>query len=168
MKGHSRTFSKTNFKSKPEVKVRELPPRIKVMDDGVQISCPFCEIPHPIQVNQDSACGTSMRVTAVQTIYPARTVHKHNLICIKCKKSDGEMVSFNNGFVHLSDCSPGTKLIVNQPIYSKWAELVYRMPPRLRKLIERNTGSAKEVKEIDAQGIDTGKVLGYFFFKGTS
>lgn len=131
---------------------------------GTQILCPFCAPPHPIMVGQDSACGTTMKVTAVQTIYPARTTKKHNLVCIKCGKGGGEMVKFNSSFVHAADCTPGTRLITVPPEFSRVAKFIYHLPAWLRKQIEKVTGFAKEVKEVDAGGQETGKVLGYFFY----
>lgn len=146
------------------MQVRELPPKVNMVEHGVQILCPFCDPPHPIMVGQDSACGTTMKVTAVQTIYPARTTKKHNLVCIKCGKGNGEMVKFNKTFVHAFDCTPGTKLITVPPEFSKLAKFIFQLPAWLRKQVEKITGFAKEVKEVDAQGTDTGKILGYFFY----
>lgn len=163
-KGHTRQFIKSNYSSKPEVQVRELPPKVNTLANGFQILCPFCDPPHPIMVGQDSACGTTMKVTAVQTIYPARTTKKHNLVCIKCSKGGGEMVKFNNSFVHAADCAPGTKLITVPPEFSKLAKLIYHLPAWLRKQVEKLTGFAKEVKEVDAEGKETGVILGYFFY----
>ena len=154
---------------KPETVTRESAPR--VVEDkklGAKILCPFCEIPHPIEVGKDSACGTTLVIRAVQTQYPTRTVNKHKLICVKCHKGGGEMIRFNNGFVHLHDCSPNTKLMAAPPEFSPWAAAVYQMPKLVREPLEKIYGYAKQVKEIDPQGAETGKVLGYFFFRGTT
>lgn len=159
-------MAKTKSSYKPEVKVREATPRVKEDVNAPALLCPFCEIPHPISIGQDAICGTTLRVTAVQTIYPARTVHKHSLLCIKCGKGDGEMIRFNQGYIHLKECAPNTKLMAEVPPFSKYAEWVYQLPPALRKPIEKRWGYAKQVKELDPHGADTGKVLGYFFFKG--
>ena len=147
------------------MQVRELPPKINMLKDGVQILCPFCPVPHPILVGQDSACGTTMKVTAVQTIYPARTTKKHNLICIKCKKGGGEMVKFNQSYVHAVECAPDTKLITVPPKFSLAAQIVYQAPPWMKNRIAKIVGYPKEVREVTAEGKDTGKTLGYFFFK---
>jgi hypothetical protein len=163
-KGHTKQFIKRNYSSKPEVQIRELPPKVNMLKEGAQILCPFCDPPHPIMVGQDSACGTTMKVSAVQTIYPARTTKKHNLICIKCSKGGGEMVKFNNSFVHAADCAPGTKLITVPPEFSRLAKFIYHLPKWIRTQIEKVTGFAKEVKEVSAEGKETGKILGYFFY----
>ena len=118
---------------KPELKTREALPRVKNEGKGVLLMCPFCEIPHPVSVGQDSACGTTLRVTAVQTIVPARTVHKRSLQCFKCGKSGGEMVPFNQGFIHLIDCVPGTKVMAEPPArFSRWAQMVSGLPAGMR------------------------------------
>lgn len=150
---------------RPPLKIRELPPKVNMLENGAEVLCPFCEIPHPIMVGQDAACGTTMKVTAVQTVYPSRTVNKHGLICLKCGKGGGEMVKFNNGVIHLTDCTPGVKLMAMPPRYSSLASIVYRLPVWARKPVEFRTGLAKQVKEIDAAGKETGRILGYFFFK---
>jgi len=127
--------------------------------------CPFCEIPHPLELGQDAACGTVLKISAVQTTYPARTVKKHNLVCVKCHKGGGEMVQFNRGFVHVHDCSPNTKLMAAPPKFSPLARVVYFMTPAVRKVMEKRYGLAKQVAEVDEKGKETGKVLGYFFYK---
>jgi hypothetical protein len=165
MKGY-RSFSKnTQGLAKPEVQVREAPPRVKELPTGMQILCPFCELPHPIQLGQDSPCGTTMKVTAIQTIFPARTAKKHGLKCMKCAQTGGEMIRFQGGFVHLADCTPGTKLLATPPPFSRWAALIYKFPRQIRPIIEKRTGFAKQVKEVNPDGVETGRVLGYFFFK---
>lgn len=152
---------------KPEFKVREALPRVRDEKGGVLLECPFCEIPHTVGVGQDSACGTTLRVTAVQTIVPTRTVHKRGLKCFKCGKGGGEMVPFNQGFIHLIDCVPVTKLMAQPPKeFSRWAGMVYQFPEFLRKRVERVTGAVKRVDEIDPQGRETGKTLGYIFYRG--
>ena len=159
-------MAKSKPSYKPEIKVREAPPRVKEDPKSPALLCPFCEITHPISIGQDSACGTILRVTAVQTILPARTVRQRGIKCFKCGKGEGEMVRFNQGFIHLKDCQPNTKLMAETPAFSSYAEYVFKLPAWLRKPIEKKTGFAKQVKEIDQDGVDTGKILGYFFFKG--
>lgn len=157
---------RTNNKTyKPEVTVRELPPKIQKAGDGVQILCPFCAVPHPISIAQNAPCGTKMSVLAVQTIYPTRTVNKYKFTCLKCGQGGGEMIRFNNGYVHVSDCAPSVKLLVSVPEFSRLAKIVGASPKWLSALIERYTGKVQEVKEIDAQGRDTGVTLGYFFLR---
>jgi hypothetical protein len=161
-----RTFeSKTKTLAKPEITLRQLPPKITETKNGAQILCPFCPIPHPIAIGKESVCGTTLHVTAMQTVLPARTVNKHKLVCFKCKQGGGEMVRFNQGFIHAVDCAPDTKLLAGPPEFSRWARIVHQLPDWLRKPIEKRTGRADIVHEVDPEGTDTGKVLGYFFYK---
>lgn len=155
---------KTGYK--PETKIREAAPKVMEIAGEMKIMCPFCEIPHPIAIGKQAPCGTQVKVTAVQITIPARTVHKYGMKCIKCGKSDGEMTPFNNGYVHLADCMPGTKLMADPPAqYSRWAKMIYTLPEWIRKLVEARTGAVKRVDEIDPQGQETGKTLGYIFYK---
>lgn len=150
---------------KPDVKTRELPPRLVEKKGEVQILCPFCEPPHPIAVGRDAACGTSVRVTAVQVIVPTRTVNRMGLKCLKCKQGGGEMVQYHGGYVHLHECTPGMKLMTEPPEFSRFAAWVYGLPEFARGPLEKRLGKAKQVREVNPQGADTGKVLGYFFYK---
>lgn len=161
-----RTFVKsTQTLAKPEITSRELPPKIETSKKEAVILCPFCAVPHPISVGSSSPCGTTLRVTAVQTVVPARTVKKRKLKCIKCHQTGGEMVVFNNGYVHLIDCAPGTRLLAAPPKFSRIARMVFLLPDWLRKPVERLSGNAQVAKEVDPDGRDTGKTLGYFFYK---
>lgn len=158
--------AKHNSGYKPETKLREAPPRVKELAGEMKLLCPFCPIPHPIAIGKQSPCGTQVKVTAVQIIVPARTVHKYDLKCIKCGKGGGEMTPFNNGYVHLQDCMPGTQLMADPPAqYSRLARFVYGLPEWIRKMVEARTGAVKRVDEIDPQGAETGKTLGYIFYK---
>lgn len=154
---------------KPETRIREATPRVKENGHEALILCPFCKVPHPIAVGKPSACGTELRVTAVQTVFPARTVHKRKLVCFKCGKGGGEMVQFNQGFIHLHECMPGTQVLAEPPKnFSPLAGLIYQLPAGLRKVIEKRTGAVKRVDEIDLHGKPTGKTLGYIFYKGAA
>jgi hypothetical protein len=164
-KGHTRNFVKKQVNIRPETTIRELPPRLDQSGKDVALLCPFCTVPHPISVGRDTSCGTTLRVTAVQTILPARTVRKHELICVKCHKSGGEMIRFNNAYVHLIDCTPGTKLVAVPPKFSRAAQFVHSLPLPLRRVVERRVGFAKSVEEVDPEGKETGRTLGYFFYK---
>lgn len=149
-----------------QLRVQEAAPGFKKTDNGLQAFCPFCNPPHPLFPGQDSACGTSLKVTAVQTVIPTRLARMNKIVCVKCHKmGGGDMVKFNNGYIHLADCAPEVKLLAVPPKFSKWAEIVFGLPPMLRGLIEPKTGAAKQINEIDAEGKDTGKVLGYFFYR---
>jgi hypothetical protein len=105
-------------------------------------------------------------VTAVQTVIPQRTVRDQNLTCLKChQQGKGEMVRYMNGFIHLVDCAPETKLLAQPPKFSALAKYVFNLPEKVRARVEKRTGKAQRVEEIDAEGRETGKTLGYFFVK---
>jgi hypothetical protein len=53
----------------------------------------------------------------------------------------------------------------SEPRYNKWAAQVYKLPASVRKVIEKRMGEVKQISEIDADGKETGKILGYFFYK---
>ena len=149
-----------------ETKVRELPPKVVQTKKGILINCPFCQPTHVILPNVQSPCGTALRVTAVQTYLTSHTTKFNKLHCLKCGQAGGEMVKYRNGFVHLDDCAPGKKLLTDIPPFSNVAKVVYKLPAKLRSFIEKHMGATKELQEIDAEGKHTGKVLGYFFWKG--
>ncbi|RPJ19474.1 MAG: hypothetical protein EHM33_30220, partial [Chloroflexi bacterium] len=114
-----------NFRS--AVITRELPPRMQKTPKGIQMICPFCVPSHSLVPGQESVCGTIVKVTAVQTIIPQRTVSDRGLHCLKCGEGRGKMVRFGAGFVHIEDCKPGTKLLAVPPPHSKFAERVFKM-----------------------------------------
>lgn len=76
------------------------------------------------------------------------------------------MVKYMNGYVHIQECAPEKKLLAAIPPLSKYAQVVFHLPPKIRGQIEKRTGIAKQLDEIDPEGKPTGKVLGYFFWKG--
>lgn len=147
------------------VQTRESPPIAIQTKNGIELHCPFCPDHHPLHPGSESTCGTHIEVSAVQEVVSARMSRTENLICLKCHKGGGEMVHYHNGFVHLADCSPETKLLQEPPKYNFLAELVFKLHPRVRGLVERMTGRADQVFEIDQTGNTTGKILGYFFWK---
>jgi len=168
MKNHKGSSMKRNINHSPETpfKVRESAPILMPKKDGVQVLCPFCKVPHPILPGQDATCGTSLRVMAVQTIIPSRVARLGKLTCLKCHKGGGgDMVRYANGYIHLEDCAPATRLLAEPPKFSRLAKIIYQLPARVRKLVEKRTGRAQAVEEIDPEGKETGKVLGYFFLK---
>ena len=134
--------------------------------NGTEIMCPFCTPAHPIVPGKPTTCGTQIHVKAVQYVISQRIAKQKGLVCMKCHKSiGGEMVQCQNGFVHTYDCAPGTVVLSSEPKYSKLAARVYKFPAKLRKLFEKKYGDVKEIAEIDANGVETGKILGYFFYK---
>lgn len=152
-----------SFVPKSETHFREAMPTPRVTEQGTQILCPFCVPTHPLMPTEPSACGTVLKVTAVQMIYPKRTVVRKKMICLKCHEGGGEMVIYMNGFVHLPDCKPETRLLPNLPEFNKTARLVFKLPERLRTAVEKYTGKVQYVGEITKDGEKTGQILGYFF-----
>jgi len=151
---------------KPLVKTREATPMSRRTKKGVDLLCPFCHPTHTLAPNKPSACGTVIRVVATQYLISARTAKNKGVICLKCHKdSGGDMAQCQNGYIHVHDCAPGTVIMTQQPDYSKLAELVFKLPVKLREQFEKKLGSVKEIAEIDADGKETGKILGYFFYK---
>jgi hypothetical protein len=150
----------------PSLRTRELPPIPQRSKNGVALLCPFCQPTHPLIPGKANNCGTEIRVTAVQTVISARTVRQEGLTCVKCrKKGEGEMVRYMNGYIHVKECAPDVKLLREIPKYSKTAKFVYRLPEKLRDLVERRTGIVQMVHELTPEGEETGMVQGYFFHK---
>lgn len=145
---------------KSEVKVRRMLPKL---DKEGRLMCPFCTPSHPLIAGKQTACGTEIEVYASQMIYRAKSA---NLTCLKCGQGGGEMVRFQNGYVHTHDCVPGQVLMVEEPEYSDWAKFIYGWPEFLKRPLEKKLGMARPVKEIDPNGKETGNILGYFFWKG--
>lgn len=154
---------KQHHLNRPDVRVRKLPPKVSNEKQGVAVKCPFCAIPHPILPGAQSPCGTTLEVLAVQTVY--RSTKHNGITCIKCHQIGGEMVRFNESFVHLVDCMPGTRLLTEIPEFSAFAKFIFKMPTPIRSAFEKRRGKIQYVKEIDSEGKETGKVLGYFFWR---
>jgi len=132
--------------------------------DGIY--CPFCDPPHKLIAGSGNQCGTTVRITAVQLVIPARLVREKEFICLKCGKGEGAMVMLRSGqYVHEVDCAPGTKIVTTPPNFSAWAKYVLKLPEKLRAPIEKRFGKASMLKEINEQGAETGKIIGYFFWK---
>lgn len=156
-------FQPKSYAPKSETRFREAMPTPRKTEQGTQILCPFCVPTHPLMPTEPSPCGTMLKVTAVQMIYPKRTVVQKKMICIKCNQGGGEMVMYMKGFVHLPDCRPETRLLPSLPEFNKTAGLVFKLPERLRTVVEKYTGKVQYVKEITVDGEQTGNILGYFF-----
>lgn len=149
------------------VRVRRAEPVIQNEEGKPAILCPFCEIKHPISLSEISPCGTRLRLEAVQEVVHGWYAEKVGLACLKCHKVDGQdLVPFQGGYVHLHDCMPGTKFLAVPPKFTPKAKFVFGLPQFLRPHVEKLTGVAKEVKEIDAEGHETGVILGYSFYRG--
>lgn len=150
---------------KPKLTTRtSVPKMVKDKNGHALILCPFCTPPHPLNPNVPSACGTRLVLTAEQVVVRAK--YDKHFICVKCGKGGGEMVQYQNGFIHVTDCDPNKITMLEPPVYSKFAAFVHGMKnKRIKKLIESVKGQAMPVEEIDQKGIKTGRTLGYFFFK---
>lgn len=150
-----------------DIRRREAVPLVKQTKQGPQLMCPYCVPSHPIAINVDSPCGTTIKVTALQTIVPSRISRMAGLTCIKCHKvGHGDMVPYHQGFVHVEDCTPGIKLMTLPPKISRMAGLVAKLPEKIRTMIEKRTGKTQSVELIDPIGKEIGKTLGYVFVKG--
>lgn len=132
---------------------------------GKELLCPFCDPPHPLHPDGNN-CGAVLRVTAVRVVIPARVVRMKKLVCLKCGKGLGEMVHIGtSSYIHAVDCQPGTHIVMRPPKFDKSAEIVSKLPAPVRKIIEKRTGKASAMKEILPDGTETGKILGYFYYK---
>jgi hypothetical protein len=149
-----------------EIKTREVAPKVVETKKGTIIECPFCQPSHPILPGVASECGTVLKVTAVQQYLTSHATRNNKIRCLKCGETSGEMIRYRSGFVHMQECKPGTKLLTQIPKMSIVAKVVYKLPAKLRALIEKRTGQVKELQEIDVNGVQTGKILGHFFWKG--
>jgi hypothetical protein len=149
-----------------EITIRELPPKVESTPKGVLVKCPFCNPPHLILPGVVSPCGTTLKVTAVQEVFKAHVTRHQDIHCLKCGQTGKEMVRYRAGFVCLEECSPGTKLMTELPPLRKSAKVIFGLPPKIRHLVEKYTGPVQELQEINAEGKQTGQVVGYFFWKG--
>ena len=163
-KRHLNSTQPPHAVSHPDIISREKPPLAVATKKGIELRCPFCDDHHVLRPDKEAECGTRISVMATQEVLPARFVRLKNLVCIKCHQTGGDMVRYRNGYVHLTDCTPGTRLIQELPKFSPFAGAVFKTPARVRGLLERFTGQADQVLEIDELGEKTGKVLGYFFY----
>lgn len=158
----------SNFQ-KPQFRTREAGPSMQRTPQGAIILCPFCKPPHPLVPGEASTCGTILKLTAVQDILPSRVARFQHIKCLKChQEGDGDMVQYMNGFIHLQDCDPKTRFLPAPPQFSLPARIVNSLPKSIRARIEATTGTVQQVREIDRDGIETGKILGYFFMKSGS
>lgn len=150
----------------PSIRTREMLPLAKRTKEGIILLCPFCTPAHAITPGESSPCGTHLRVTAVQEVISARTARQQGLVCVKCRKTGGgEMVKYLNGYVHVQECAPDVKLLTQIPKYSNFAKFVFKLPERLRTLIEKRTGVVQIVHGLTPEGQETGQIEGYFFGK---
>jgi hypothetical protein len=152
-----------------QLRVREEMPKMTSTKEGAVIWCPFCVPSHAITPGQASPCGTQLKLTAVQTVIPARVARMQKIVCLKCHETgEGDLVPYMKGFIHLIDCKPDTNLLRTTPEFSRAAEWVFKLPVGLRARVCRVTGYPQQVREIDPDGKETGKIIGYFFLRGNA
>jgi hypothetical protein len=156
---------KKHTMQRPESRMRSLPPKVRNSKEGITLLCPFCTPSHPILPGTVYPCGAEVHVTVSQEVFSSHFTKHHEIHCLKCYAVGGEMVRYNNGFIHLVDCVPGTRFLTVPPAFSRRARFVFGLPEAIRKNIEKRSGPVQEVREIDEVGKETGKVLGYFFLK---
>lgn len=149
----------------PPYRVRSgIPKMLKDKSGKTLLVCPFCPVPHPLYPNVPAKCGTRLILTAEQIVYRAKADKR--FVCVKCGKGGGEMVKYQNAYIHIEDCAPGVMTMTEPPKFSRLAGLVSKVKSeRTRKFIEQFTGRAMPVDEVTENGTRTGVVLGHFFFK---
>jgi len=156
-------MKKTSIKPKYTQRI-EAPIAKKEKDGSASLWCPFCKPSHKILPGMEALCGTRLEVRAVQIVFKAR--YEKDMKCAKCGGGGGEMVRFQNAFVHTHDCTPGVATLTEPPKFSRWAAFVAKLPDSLKNRIEKRTGKAMPVDEVTPTGERTGVVLGHFFYKG--
>lgn len=157
------SHKKSKF-ANPQITQRFGNPTMKKGESGeLVILCPWCKPTHPLSTVGVSACGTQLQLRAVQTVYHAK--YRKDMVCIKCQKGGGDMARFNNAFVHILDCMPGVATLIDPPKFSRMASLVFKLPIKIKSIIEKYFGEVKVVEEVDVDGARTGNILGHFFYQ---
>jgi len=136
----------------------------KDKNGNVTLMCPFCKPSHPIGSENNSSCGTMVQVRAIQTVFKAK--FDKRLICVKCGQGGGEVVTFQNGFVHTHNCNPDAVTLEKLPEFSKLAKFIYERGDTTKKVMEFIFGEVVIVEEVDLSGKKTGVILGHFFKRG--
>jgi predicted RNA-binding Zn-ribbon protein involved in translation (DUF1610 family) len=94
----------------------------------VMFECPFCFPSHPLVVEEEAKCGTTLNLVATQRTY-------QSMKCAKCGKFDGTLIKRGDDYIHAHDCVPGVMLLDEDPVPSMSARMVYYLPERLRRWI---------------------------------
>lgn len=136
--------------------------------DGNVLMCPFCNPPHQVSPFVPSPCGSLVVVKVVQEVYHAK--YDRTLVCAKCGKGGGDMVKWNEAYIHTGNCMPGVVTFANPPKISKNVEKIAKWVHGLKdgkpkKIIESVFGRAMTIDEVKPDGERTGVVLGHFFYK---
>lgn len=157
-------MSKKNSFKPPFTTRTGTPKMLKDEKGNTLLICPFCKVPHPLYPNTPAKCGTHLVLSAEQTVFRAKADKR--FVCVKCGKGGGEMVKYQNAYIHIEDCSPGVMTMTEPPRFSRLAGVVGGIKSeRARKFIEQFTGRSMPVDEVTENGTRTGVVLGHFFFK---
>ena len=152
--------------TKSPVTRRSSLPLVETIKGGKVLMCPFCKPSHPVVPFQQAQCGTMIEVQAVQEVYRAK--FDKRIKCAKCGQGGGEMVRWQNAFLHVIDCAPEIRTMAEPPKYSKLAGVVYNMQASwIKSQLEKFTGKAVPVDEVTPDGQKTGVVLGHFFYGKT-
>ena len=145
------------------ITIRHGSPTLKMENGKPVIMCPFCTPSHALVLSGASPCGTLIEVRATQAVYKAR-FHK-DMVCVKCGESGGNMVQWNNAFMHAPDCKPGVLTFTDPPPISRMAEFVFTAPSWIKPWLEAMFGETRPVEEVTPDGTRTGAILGYIFYK---
>ena len=150
---------------KPNTTTRTALPLVEKDKKGSTFMCPFCKPSHPISPFALSPCGTMVEVRATQEVIRAR--YDKKIKCAKCGEGGGDVVRWQNAYVHVHDCAPDIKTLSSEPKFSNFAKMVYNLSDGLfKRTIQRYMGRAVTVDEVTPDGKRTGVILGYFFHKG--
>lgn len=133
-------------------RIRRTDAKVVKTPKGVAISCPFCEVPHPIGM-KPSACGTKLEIKAVQTIYTGA-------VCSLCGKPGGQFVKVGTLYAHTTNCTPGKVLFEKPPKFSFSARIVHAMPNLVAKFLDKRGWRTFEVANPS-----TNEVLGYSWYR---
>lgn len=133
-------------------RTRKTDAKVVKTNKGVAISCPYCEVPHPIGLNR-SACGTRLEIKAVQDVYTGAT-------CALCGKPGGRFVKVGNLYAHTPNCTPGKVLFEKPPKLSFSAMLAHKMPNIVAKSLDKIG-----LRTFEVANPETNKIIGYSWFR---
>lgn len=146
---------------RPAVTQRTEAPQVTRDKKGnLVLLCPHCKPTHPLNLQRPSPCGTIVEFKATQPIFQAR--FNNSMICAKCKKGGGQMVHYQNAYIHVHDCTPGVVTMTNPPETSLMAKLAFKN--KLVRNLFKKIGEPMPIEEITPDGNRTGNIMGYFFY----
>jgi len=131
------------------IKHRAKDPIFEWRGKEVKIYCPYCENKHPISIQEVAACGTVLRVEAVQEIWK-------NTTCAVCGKADGErMIKIGDKYRHMHQCVEGKKILIIPPKPSFTARIIHKLPEWFHVFIY------KRIKKVPAKFTSPDGKVGY-------